>query len=266
MSEIDWKAVSFFRQRSRQNFAKANFAYTHTLKLLLDRLKIMHVSSEAVLLCGVNDTSSNLALRTFVAENSLTIIEDQNELSSLSGVSFDVILINFIFSVSDIETVFSELLARLKPGGVLLFSILGSQSFRELKQAFGPLYLNHVCSFYDMHDVGDALYRQHFDAPVMENIPLTVRYSSVANVFRDLRYCGAQSPLVQRPRHLMGKDFWARVQSRYPRMDQCYPVTLDVVIGHAWKKSKTGNLQGGDEFCVSVNDVVRKNKGNNEKN
>jgi SAM-dependent methyltransferase len=266
MTEIDWVAVSRFRRRSLQYFSKSNFAYTYSLELLLDRLKIMHVSSQRILLCGVTDASSNHAFTDCFSSSMLRVIDNESSLGSVSDETFDVILVNLIFSISDIETVFSQLFALLKPGGVLLFSLFGSQTLRELKQAFGSLHFNHVCSFYDMHDLGDSLQRQRYDAPVMENIPLTVRYSSVSSIFRDLRNCGAQNPLVQRPRTFLGKNFWARVESRYPKVEHRYPVTLDLVLGHAWKKEKGADSVKTDEYCVSVESIRRKKKDFYEKN
>src|SRR2546425_1015704 len=77
-------------------------------------------------------------------------------------------------------------------GGLLMFSSYGPDTLKELKAAFGAgSAARHVHSFIDMHDLGDMLVATGFAAPVMDMEVITLTYSEVPALLRDLR--GARS-------------------------------------------------------------------------
>ena len=261
MSEVDLKVLHQQRANSLKTFATANFAYMHALKKIVYRLNGMRVSHDAVLLCGMDDRPSNQPYYDAFAQSTVTVIQTSDDIAALPNHQFDVVMINLVFSVDDIESVFAELQQKLREGGVLIFCLLGPLTLSELKRAFGAAHSRHVCSFYDMHDIGDCLLRLGFDAPVMESAPLTVRYREMNQFFQDLRATGCANSLVDRPRTLFGKKTWFRMIERYPVMETgLYPVTLDFVIGHAWRVNKK-TVQSNGEVRVSLDQLTRRNRG-----
>jgi len=115
----------------------------------------------------------------------------------------------------------------LAPEGLLLFSLLGPDSLKELRAAAGSA---RVHEFRDMHDLGDMLVAAGFAAPVMDMEMLTLTYPSGAALLADLRASGQTSARSDRPRGLAGKRFLKRVRETLaPR------ATFEVVYGHAWK-------------------------------
>jgi malonyl-CoA O-methyltransferase len=66
---------------------------------------------------------------------------------------------------------------------------------------------------------------------------LTLEYSSVEAVARDLKAIGATNSLAGRPRGLSGRGWWRRVAERYERhrRDGMLPASWEVIYGHAWK-------------------------------
>lgn len=61
------------------------------------------------------------------------------------------------------DTAFTELARVLRPDGLLMFSTLGPDTLKELRQAFsGADGYAHVNRFIDMHDIGDALVHNGF--------------------------------------------------------------------------------------------------------
>lgn len=137
------------------------------------------------------------------------------------------------------DKAFSECLRVLRPGGLFLFSTLGPDTLKELRAAFsGVDEHSHVNRFIDMHDLGDALGRVGFSAPVMEMENLVMTYTSVREVLADLKGIGAHSLRGgDRRSGLMGKQAWRSMEASYERFrgDGLLPATYEVIYGHAWK-------------------------------
>jgi malonyl-CoA O-methyltransferase len=76
-----------------------------------------------------------------------------------------------------------------------------------------------------------------FADPVMEMEVITLEYSSVEAVARDLKAIGARNSLPDRPRGLSGRGRWQRVAQEYEahRRNGVLPASYEVVYGHAWK-------------------------------
>lgn len=125
----------------------------------------------------------------------------------------------------------------LKPGGALLFTSFGPDTLRELRTSWAAVDgYNHVNSFLDMHDVGDAMVRAGLAEPVLDVEQLTLTYTEVNGLVRDLKTLGAHNITAGRPRGLMGKGRWQRMQDVY---EQCrhqglLPATYEVIYGHGW--------------------------------
>jgi malonyl-CoA O-methyltransferase len=136
------------------------------------------------------------------------------------------------------DAVFAEAARVLEVGGLILFSTFGPDTLKELRAAFAAVDRDaHVNRFVDMHDLGDGLVAAGFVDPVMEMETITLEYSSVEAVARDLKAIGAQNVLPGRPRGLSGRGRWKKMVERYEqaRRDGSLPATFEVVYGHAWK-------------------------------
>ncbi|MBZ0097133.1 MAG: malonyl-ACP O-methyltransferase BioC [Sulfuricella sp.] len=142
---------------------------------------------------------------------------------------------------NDLEATFAGMHAALESGGLLMFSTFGPDTLKELRQTFGTLDAHaHVNRFLDMHDIGDALLRAGFAAPVMDMETVTLTYDDLAGLMRDLKALGAHNANQGRGRGLLGKGAWQRLQQNYEalRRDGKLPATYEVVYGHAWKGEK----------------------------
>jgi malonyl-CoA O-methyltransferase len=126
----------------------------------------------------------------------------------------------------------------LKVDGLLMFSTLGPDTLKELRQAFhGVDGHNHLNRFADMHDVGDMLSHGGFAEPVMDMEYLTLTYEDVRSVLHDLKAIGANNATAGRGQGLMGKNAWKSLVENYEalRRDGKLPATYEVIYGHAWK-------------------------------
>jgi malonyl-CoA O-methyltransferase len=139
-----------------------------------------------------------------------------------------------------------ELARALAPGGLLMFSMLGPDSLKELRSAAGS---GRVHAFSDMHDIGDRLVAAGFAAPVMDMEMLTFTYESADAVLADLRASGQTSARGDRARGLAGRGFLGRLRATLaPR------ATFEIVYGHAWK----GEPRAAPGKTVKTIDVFRR--------
>jgi len=132
-------------------------------------------------------------------------------------------------------------------GGLLMFSSYGPDTLKELKAAFGAgSAARHVHSFIDMHDLGDMLVASGFAAPVMDMEVITLTYSEVPALLRDLKASGETCAARDRQRGLMGRRAWERMLASYERerKEGRLPATIEVIYGHAWKGEPRTTVDG----------------------
>lgn len=143
---------------------------------------------------------------------------------------------------NDLDAALQEFHRVLQPEGLLMFSTFGPDTLRELRAAtnqnnVGEPSRTSVSRFIDMHDIGDALVRAGFSAPVLDVERFTLTYDDVKSVMRDLKSIGAHNATDGRARGLLGRGFLQKLQENYEqfRSEGKLPATFEVVYGHAWR-------------------------------
>ena len=168
----------------------------------------------------------------------LYVCSDLEQLA-LADNSVDLVFSNLSLQwCNDFDKVMREWQRVLKPGGMLLFSSLGPDTLRELRDCWQTVDgKQHVHQFVDMHIVGDALLNAGFAEPVMDVDHYTLTYSDVMALMRDLKTLGASNALDTKSKALTGKRRLAQLAQAYEqyRVQQRLPATYEVVFGHAWK-------------------------------
>ena len=155
-----------------------------------------------------------------------------------SDASMDMIFSSLTIQwCSDPGRLFNEFRRVLKPGGLLMFTTLGPETLNELRASWAAVSDKiHVNHFADMHDIGDALYNVQVENPVMDNETIVLNYQSIKQILIELKAVGAHNQNTGREKALTGKN---RLQAMYKayeqfRTAQGYPVTYEVLYGHAW--------------------------------
>jgi malonyl-CoA O-methyltransferase len=138
---------------------------------------------------------------------------------------------------NDLDAVFANIHRVLKTDGLLMFSTLGPDTLKELRASSSVDGNVHVSRFLDMHDIGDALVRAGFSAPVLDVERVVLTYDDAVSVMRDLKSIGAHNAADGRGRGLQGRGFLQNLTNNYEqfRKDGKLPATFEVVYGHAWK-------------------------------
>jgi malonyl-CoA O-methyltransferase len=159
-----------------------------------------------------------------------------------ADASIDIVISNLMLPACAVpEMVFSEVRRVLRNPGLFLFSTLGPDTLKEIRQAWSPIDdAPHVHTFADMHNVGDALVKAGFREPVMDTEIMTVTYADINKLITDLRAVAGTNFAAQRRRGLTSPRHWARfIDELYATRDSAgrFSVSLEVVTGQAW----TGN-------------------------
>jgi len=171
---------------------------------------------------------------------------------------------NLIFSslslqwCNEPDRVFGEIRRVLKQDGAVLFSSFGPDTLKELRASWRAVDEHpHVHTFMDMHDIGDLMVYAGLQEPVMSREEITLTYTDVHAVMRDLKYIGASNALQTRSRGLMGKGKFQRLVSAYEEWrlsDGHLPATYEVIYGTAW----SGRTCRPGMATVAIEEIGRK--------
>jgi malonyl-CoA O-methyltransferase len=124
--------------------------------------------------------------------------------------------------------------------GFLMFSCLGPDSLRELRQVYQQAgWPDPAHAFTDMHDWGDMLVHSGFAEPVMDMERITLSYSGAAPLLEDLRALG-RNLQTGRFKGLRGRAWHdqlkAAIETGLPRdQDGRLLLTFEIIYGHAFK-------------------------------
>jgi len=156
----------------------------------------------------------------------------------LSDNGINLVWSNLLLNwLSDPMPAIREMHRVLAVDGMLMFSTLGPDTLKELRAALPSQQGERVHRFIDMHDLGDCLVQAGFSDPVMDMQTLTLTYTDIDHLFTDLRQSGCNNAARKRPNALSGRQAWkdARTTLENSRVTGRFPVTIELIFGHAWK-------------------------------
>ncbi len=164
------------------------------------------------------------------------IAADLRQLPLAEGCA-DVLFCNLALQwVEDLPAAFAEFRRVLRPGGLLLVSTFGSETLRELREAFAAADDHpHVSPFTAIAPFGDALMAAGFREPVLDRDVLVEYKPGFADVLKSLQAMGATNALHARRHALSGRQRFARAEAAYPRTAEGhFPMRWEAIYAHAW--------------------------------
>lgn len=175
---------------------------------------------------------------------------------------FDLVFANQVIHWAEsLPLVLRELNRVMRVNGCFMFTTLGPDTFKELNSCWSTVNAHaHVNEFPDMHDVGDSLMAEYFVDPVMDMELLAVHYETVQHLLRSLKEQGVRNINVKRNQGLTGKSSWRDFERNYQALKTDkgkYPLTYEVVYGHAWKGERR-KVEHGVETWIPVSSIVRR--------
>lgn len=270
--------------RAAKQFAQADFVHRHAALGLAERLSPIQIDAARVLdlgsaigrdrkpleqrfrgalVIGLDNSPEMLRLsrrsRFWFARSA--VVQAKAESLPFADGSLDLVYSNLLLPwIDDLPGCLAGIARILRKNGLFIFSTLGPDSFREIRQAWGDAMAgNRVRSFPDMHDVGDSLVRSGLRDPVLDVDVVSLKYRDADRLFDDLRRTGAGNSLRRRHQSLAGKTRFREFRERLEAQDKGQPfnVTLELVYGHAWGN---GPLAVPGEFRVAASHISRRRR------
>lgn len=190
------------------------------------------------------------------------VTADMQRMPFVAG-SFDLIFANQVIHWgTSLPSIFRELNRIMSINGCLMFTTLGPDTFKELKQAWsGVNQYAHVNEFIDMHDIGDCLLSEHFLEPVIDMEFLAIHYETLPTLIKNLKAQGVKNINPQKNQGLTGKMAWKKFERNYLSLQtegKKYPLTYEVIYGQAWKGEQRKTILG-TETLIPVSQIKRRN-------
>jgi malonyl-CoA O-methyltransferase len=294
----DIGAYALVPERVRRSFDRAAKTYDGAAILhaqvresLLERLQLVTLVPRVVLDAGAGTGHGSRALARRYSKALVVALDFSQQMLKVAGeqrswlrpfervcadaallpfgdASVDLIVSNLLLQWCDPDAVFAEFRRILTPSGLLSFSAFGPDTLRELRTAWGQVDTHsHVHQFIDMHDLGDALVRNGFAAPVLDVERFTLRYLDVRKVAADLKATGAHNSTTGAAQGLTSPRKFAAMQAAYERFrqDGRLPATYEVVFAHAWSPAHTARRAPTDGTSVSLEEIKRELRARRDK-
>ncbi len=169
---------------------------------------------------------SRLELAHFhLAENTLPLRTSDLKKLALEPETYDLIVCAFALHwSSDLLDSLRQIKRALRPDGLFLAVLPGTNSLKELKQAlvlaetdlFGGIS-PRIDPFVSLQVAGDLLQSAGFTLPVADTDSIIVRYDTVYNLIGDLRAMGVTSIMRDRDISRFSRQLFERTSQYYTR-------------------------------------------------
>jgi len=216
-----------------------------------DLLKRYPKSQVLALDIALNMTRKTKELGGWLKKKPKLICADA-EAMPLKPESVDLIVSNLMIQWSnDLNKMFAGFHSVLAPNGLLLFSTFGPDTLKEMRESWASVdETPHTSAFVDMHEIGDALLKAGFINPVTDMELITMTYSNVRQLMKDIKQIGASNTESNRSKGLMGKQKLKAFEQAYEQFktaDGLYPASWEIIYGHAWVGEGL-KLEGFEKF------------------
>jgi len=264
MNVFDRRLVRRHRDRAAANLSAHDFLFREVAERLADRLDDVtrkfplaldlgcHGGEIAAVLRGRGgietliqcDLSQAMARRA-AANGNPTLAADEEALP-FAPESFDLIISGLsLHWVNDLPGCLLQVRQCLKPDGLFLAAMLGGDTLYELRQSLMEAELAEaggvsprVSPFADLRDAGSLLQRAGFALPVIDGDRVTVSYSDILKLMRDLRGMGETNAVQARTERPVNRAMIARADEAYRRHfgdgDRRLTASFQIIYLTAW--------------------------------
>ena len=260
---FDRQTVRRHRDRAASTFADHDFLHREIADQLADRLHdVKRTFSTALDIGGGHGTTTlHPAPDTLVTADlsgnllrqmpgGLRVSADE-EFLPFGENTFDLVASTLsLHWVNDLPGALVQIRRALKPDGLFLAAMLGGDTLIELRRAFLEAEAEttggtspHTSPVADVADTGALLQRAGFALPVIDTDTITVTYSDMFALMRELRGMGEANAVAARSRAGLRRDTLfaaaARYQELYADDDGRIPATFQIIWMTGWAPHET---------------------------
>jgi SAM-dependent methyltransferase len=207
------------------------------LPLLADRLLASGQVETVVRLDPLADALADPSHWLVVGDEEILPFRDESLDLAVSALALHL--------TNDLPGALVQIRRALKPDGLFLATLLGGETLTELRQVFAAAEAEltggaapRIAPFAELRAAGGLLQRAGFALPVIDQDRLTVRYSDMFALMRDLRAMGATNVLVERSRLPLRRGVVLRAAeiyaARFADPDGRLRATFDIISVSGW--------------------------------
>lgn len=269
-----------FDQAAR-SFSSACFVHDEARRRLLDRFEGLRIEPDICVDLGCALAESALELRRRFPEARVLALDSSLEMLKRAGTrnftkvagdvaclpfrdrSVDLLFANMVLPWARPERFFAEARRVLGPNGVLMFSTLGPDTLKELRQAWARADdAIHVHGFFDVQTLGDLALAAGLEEPVLDVDRIRVSYAELSAAIRDLRAIGATNTAGGRRRGLTGRGRWHRfVEALWQEQGEGrLGLTVELIFGQAFGAARASRAGGAGEILVPLDELTSRRR------
>ena len=266
---FDRHLLELHRNRVAANGYKHDFLFRHQADLLMERLDDFTRSFHYILEIGCRGGYLSKMLRRKYPQQRLTLIDSANTMlqSALTLLSpddflrgkvvsdetipfqphyFDLVISNlYLHWVNDLPGYLAQIRRCLQPDGLFLGCLFGGETLRELRQVLMEAELEltngvspRVSPFAGLQDMAALMQRAGFALPVIDHEIVTVTYSNMRELLKDIQGMGESNTLKERQRKVPPRLLFAKAaqlyQERYKTSDNKITASFEIIYLCGW--------------------------------
>lgn len=227
------------RNRAALNFHENNFLYQEIAERITEKLLDLKRDFSCILEVGARNGSlgdsiaslkncellvqSDIALQMVKLQATKNKIVMDEENLCFRDASFDLIISNMnLHFVNDVLGHLTALRGLLKPDGVMIASFFGGETLQDLRIALYEAEIRNsggaaarLIPFIDIKSAGMLLQKAGFRHPVADSENISVEYSNVYKLLRDLKNMGEGNILKERADRALNKKMLRDLEMIY---------------------------------------------------
>ncbi|PZQ46067.1 MAG: SAM-dependent methyltransferase [Micavibrio aeruginosavorus] len=211
------------RQRERANpyMGTHGFLFDWSAKQLTERLDIVRRQFPLCVQIGARGPVITNSIVTDCIGNADILCEE--DFFPFAKNSIDLVVSNLaLHTVNDLPGALLQIRQSLKPDGLFLATMFGGETLYELRACLSEAELElsnglspRVAPFADKQQMGGLLQRAGFALPVVDSDIVTVTYSSIFSLMKDLRLMGEGNAIAERAKNFTPRRLFMRAGEMY---------------------------------------------------
>lgn len=221
------------KRRIAQKLIKFNHIYKHVEGSIIEHLELMNQSFDKALVVGLEEIKLPAKLAREVHFENVCVNNNRPEI-----IDFDLVVIAMTLHHENnpLEQLKKYQLS-LKPGGMMLISFFGGDTFHELREPLQVLDTNlfngvapRMLPKISVKDAARLIQKSGLSLPIADCEQIEVRYSSIDKLILDIKSLGLGNCLTLRDSGYIGKNYFKILEAALRQdNDKGFAITYDLI-------------------------------------